>query len=760
MKISFFYNIILLFLILLSSTQKINSQCIINKKGWDLVFEDHFNYTDISDLSTNWSFSFNQGKTFRAPCGGTTTMCMTEDNIELLDNKLYLHTTKHDTPIACDGMSADYSCAMIRSKHEEYDCSNSNYPNAEKQGYLYGMFEIRCKLPDVGDGSFPSFWLSPTNAWPPEIDVFEFKPKTPNRFFSTNHWLENNDVLHCSNHYEYPYDLTDDFHTWTLVWTPYKLTWFFDGKELKTIDTNIPASTPLSASPNISCFYRKMNIIINSGMECIEDRSNDKYSPLVVDYVKVYKPTMLSPFLPTTDNIDNYYSAHLLPAYSQTPYKGTNYWNTRRIVSDQEYSVNSNIGVVPGQGKFIYKGEFDLLWNTYWNGTEYVSAPYSWSHQVSGDISVANANATQGSIAFYRKGNEPWYYQEGTFRQINNLNNAKGFFTSNEAGTVLYFIDTNNKIQRCERSSPSSHNWSVEQVGFYSVAGKIIIDPNDVNTIYVRNLLGQILRIKKHPLGWGVISLNSSLDVSTEYALSNDVSKLFYKSSTDGKLYRLSTTNSSSWMINVVKAKYPWTTGEVELTNVKSSLSISSSGNIYYIGTDNRAWIVYSSNNVNYATSIDWTTKHLSSLVLTNLQNGNKLTAVGKDGQIRTFTWGSCEVLNPECDSWIFNITENPSNSITPNEAVSTEKSTFNKNIVKIWPNPVNNILNIEIDDNIKTHNSISLYDKLGRKLKVYKKNTLGNNNFQLDLSSYINGLYYVLINCDEKVYTYKVLKQ
>ena len=101
--------------------------------------------------------------------------------------------------------------SQISSLHDDFPGFSG------RPGYMYGMFEIRCKLPPTRN-SYSSFWLS-GNWWPPEIDVFEIcdygAPGDHNKFFSSVHWDTGSAVV--QNMYEYDalntYDLYSDLHT-------------------------------------------------------------------------------------------------------------------------------------------------------------------------------------------------------------------------------------------------------------------------------------------------------------------------------------------------------------------------------------------------------------------------------------------------------------------------------------------------------------------------------------------------------------------
>ena len=84
---------------------------------------------------------------------------------------------------------------------------------------------------------------------------------------------------------------------------------------------------------------------------------------------------------------------------------------------------------------------------------------------------------------------------------------------------------------------------------------------------------------------------------------------------------------------------------------------------------------------------------------------------------------------------------------------LGTDPVVSKKEIV-CYPNPVSNILNIEIP-NIANVNSISVYDALGKRVLVEKMYFE-----QLDLSLLNKGLYTVIVEVDGAVFTKKIVKE
>ncbi|WP_439131933.1 CHRD domain-containing protein [Polaribacter sp.] len=95
---------------------------------------------------------------------------------------------------------------------------------------------------------------------------------------------------------------------------------------------------------------------------------------------------------------------------------------------------------------------------------------------------------------------------------------------------------------------------------------------------------------------------------------------------------------------------------------------------------------------------------------------------------------------------------------LTRDAALRTNDESINQ--FQLYPNPVNNVLNIRMDSNQSSDLSIVLYDVSGRRL--YKTNTKQNNTLKVDFTSFNTGIY-VLNIIDEKnktTITKKVVKR
>jgi len=124
----------------------------------------------------------------------------------------------------------------------EYHTTYKHGEISLKEKFVYGVYEIRCKVPK-GDFAITAFWLASGNSI--EIDMFEFFPKGNNKNTKeqkiTVHWpikdpkLFPKDRNMSPKDYKLSYDITEEFHTYTLIWEKDKMDFLFDGILMRSI---------------------------------------------------------------------------------------------------------------------------------------------------------------------------------------------------------------------------------------------------------------------------------------------------------------------------------------------------------------------------------------------------------------------------------------------------------------------------------------------------------------------------------------------
>ena len=105
-----------------------------------------------------------------------------------------------------------------------------------QEGFLYGYFEARIKLP-VGRGTWPAFWMMPVkhrNGWPAdgEIDIMEEVGANPNYVSSSIHCTAYNHPQKTQKTHESLCETAEsDFHLYALEWTNRYIRTYVDGQE-------------------------------------------------------------------------------------------------------------------------------------------------------------------------------------------------------------------------------------------------------------------------------------------------------------------------------------------------------------------------------------------------------------------------------------------------------------------------------------------------------------------------------------------------
>lgn len=121
------------------------------------------------------------------------------------------------------------------------------YPAAQiytKLEYLYGFFEVRCKMPLGSQGVWACPWLWPdAGVWDlvkPEIDIMEY-------FGGVNNYEYGSFVNHIKEgaNYVAGKDLTADYHYYAIEWTATDITFFFDDYAFH-VNTEKLSNVPMS----------------------------------------------------------------------------------------------------------------------------------------------------------------------------------------------------------------------------------------------------------------------------------------------------------------------------------------------------------------------------------------------------------------------------------------------------------------------------------------------------------------------------------
>lgn len=243
-------------------------------EGYKLVWNDEFN--EGSELnSTDWRHEVQKSGWVNNELQNYVNGSADGKRVtEIADNRLYINCFK-----GSDGKI--YSGRVYAH---------------ENQGWLYGIFEARIKLPK-GKGTWPAFWMMPcnndfgANPWPKcgEIDIMEEVGVNPNYTSSSLHTEKFNHVMGTQITKErLTVGAEDGFHVYRLEWTPDYIKTYVDGKEL--LNFNNDGKNDVGSWPFNKPFYVILNLAWGGdwgGMNGVDESALPVQ--MEVDYVRVFQ---------------------------------------------------------------------------------------------------------------------------------------------------------------------------------------------------------------------------------------------------------------------------------------------------------------------------------------------------------------------------------------------------------------------------------------------------------------------------------------
>lgn len=238
--------------------------------GWALHWSDEFNYTGLPD-ETKWKFE----------TGGHGW-----GNHELQ------YYTDRDTGNAFvkDGL---LRITALKKQFDKNGCTSAKLITRGKKLFQYGRIEVRAKLP-AGRGTWPAIWMLGDNIdkadWPAcgEIDIMEHVGFKKDSIFGSIHTKAYNHVAGTqTTKGMFIRDPYTSFHTYSVEWTPEKISFFFDDQHYLDFSNQHKTTDEW---PFDAPFYLILNLAVGGdwgGQQGVDDSIFP--ATLFVDYVRVYQ---------------------------------------------------------------------------------------------------------------------------------------------------------------------------------------------------------------------------------------------------------------------------------------------------------------------------------------------------------------------------------------------------------------------------------------------------------------------------------------
>ena len=236
----------------------------LNYPNYSLIWQDEFNGTS---LSSDWTHEIGNGSWGWG------------------NNELQYYRHQNTT--------LENGYLTIRAKQEYYGGFNYTSSRIITKGNIfnaYGRVDIRAKLP-YGQGLWPALWMLGENinsvSWPTcgEIDIMEMVGGTgynDRTIHGTVHWEDNGHASYGGPNSLSSGRFADEFHVFSIIWTPSSIVWLRDDIQYKSIDI-----TNLSAFHND--FFFIFNVAVGGNWPGSPDASTVFPQTMIVDYVRVFQ---------------------------------------------------------------------------------------------------------------------------------------------------------------------------------------------------------------------------------------------------------------------------------------------------------------------------------------------------------------------------------------------------------------------------------------------------------------------------------------
>lgn len=248
---------------------------ITKYSGYSLVWNDEFDQGSIN--TENWVHEIGDGTDYGLPRGW--------GNGEL---QLYTSDISNSSVVTDDEGNGVLEIRAFSNGQGAY--SSAKLTTYQKLSIRYGKIEARVKLPE-GQGIWPAFWMLgdnfPEYGWPScgEVDIFEMLGHIPDHVTFNAHWVDGENAWEQELG-EFTLSegkFSDDFHVFTLDWTPTELVYSIDGNQTHSI----PIDESMLEFQRSA--YLILNVAVGGNWPGNPDGTTVFPQVMSVDYVRVYE---------------------------------------------------------------------------------------------------------------------------------------------------------------------------------------------------------------------------------------------------------------------------------------------------------------------------------------------------------------------------------------------------------------------------------------------------------------------------------------
>lgn len=679
-------------ILIIALSQQAQAQCKLDRSNYRIVFQDEFNYKNAEELlaSGRWEIDGFDGPgteyytTSQVEFPGGGIIRLKANLLPLGPQRQQLDTTALHSETGRK-LRVAYASSRLRSTMA-YDSTYGPATWRKKdwmKGFAYGMFEIRCKLPAAGKGTWPAFWLLSPGS---EIDIIDNNSEQPQRYLSSGvlDWDKRN--AYCAAYgnaacdslplkawtcggrgFKEGRDLSQDFNTYAVVWTPTQVSFFLNDREQYTV-----------TNEQVKIHAYTSRIIASLQMREDAESLGITHAEMDIDYINVYKP-INGKYAVSYDKSAQEYQNYKL----QNP---LNIWPEYVSPAHKSIAVNPN-----NKDEIFFRGTNDMLYRSLNSGsTNWVSSeidPKQAEHPnwlIDGDVVF---NSKYGLVIYRgRDGRlQAYSFHDTWHHQYLDSNGPTTWQPSPTPGSItaattgdIYYVGRDHRMQLVRLSD--SAKWAHTYIDYTReggtlpeskgglVQGDIVLEETgrQVN-IYYKGLDNKIQTLRSSDSSYTHAYLNldglpaSTIIDSTPGSIAHvEKGNVFFMGADKLIHWYQRIEETGQWQHALLSSgdnnNYPAFQGNIAWDNVKSQL--------IYFGTDGRLQSFYRNQ------SGAWTHRWIDDYYNTPLHKGidplvatTQFTSLtvgptgdifyrGRSNEFRCFTYTGCRYINPSCENW------------------------------------------------------------------------------------------------------------
>ena len=262
---------------------------VFSQGFFKLHWNDEFNGTALDE--TKWGYQIGTGREIGLNGWGNNEQQFYKKENVKVENGYLIFTAKREKK---------------EDQLEDKPFTSGRINSRGKYFTTYGRIEARISLPAI-NGMWPAFWMlpekSPYGGWASsgEIDIMEAKGRLPDQFGGAIHYGGSPNTYSGTGNYTFPNDETiENFHVYAVEWKENEISWYCDGKLVKSLTQWHSARGEYPAPFNVD-FYILLNLAVGGNFDRGTMPPDDFVSSeMKIDYVRVYKwdENLKSPEIP------------------------------------------------------------------------------------------------------------------------------------------------------------------------------------------------------------------------------------------------------------------------------------------------------------------------------------------------------------------------------------------------------------------------------------------------------------------------------